>query len=163
MKKFTPTPKHHYQKEKVQCSDAQDKSPKANDRTLVSGFISKIWLVLVFLPLTALAQTPEQAANTAINQLDFTKGSGAAAGDLTDLLNSLLNRIPYFLGGLALLALLYSGFIYVTAFGDATKMETAKKNITWTVIGIIAVAAIYAIIRIVVAITAATPLTAPAL
>jgi uncharacterized membrane protein YhaH (DUF805 family) len=145
MKKLIHIPKHHYQKEKT---------PRSKN-SLVSEFVLKI-LVLpaVFAPTLALAQSELDAAQSAISQIDPTKGSGAATGDLTGLLNSILNRIPYFLGGLALLALLYSGFIYVTAFGDAAKMEAAKKNMTWTMIGIIAVAAIYAIIEIAVQITA---------
>jgi hypothetical protein len=77
----------------------------------------------------------------------------------TDLLaSSLLNRAPYFLGGLALLALIYSGFMYLTAFGDATKMEQAKKNISWTIIGIIAISAITVIIDIILRIVSATNL-----
>lgn len=88
--------------------------------------------------------------------IDPTKGS--AGGDLVLLLNQLLNRIPYFLGGLALLALLYSGFLYITAFGDSTKMEMAKKNITWTVIGILAIAFIYIVIDLILSIFKPMPI-----
>lgn len=76
------------------------------------------------------------------------------------LANSILNRAPYILGGLALLALIYSGFMYMTAYGDATKMEQAKKNISWTIIGIIAIAATSAIITIILQIISATNLKA---
>jgi hypothetical protein len=82
------------------------------------------------------------AANIA--DLDPTR-----TADISVLANSVLNRIPYFLGGLALLAILYSGFMYMTAYGDAAKMEQAKKNITWTVVGIIVVAALTIIINLI--------------
>jgi|GEM_PF-5487983 len=145
MKKLILIPKYHHQKEKAQ-------SPK---NSLVSELALKVFVFLVvFAPTATLAYSPElDAAKSAINQIDPTRAPDAAAGDLTDLLNSLLNRIPYFLGGLGLLALLYSGFIYITAFGDAAKMETAKKNMTWVAIGIVAVSAIYIIIDIAVKIT----------
>ena len=74
------------------------------------------------------------------------------------LASSLLNRAPYYLGGLALLALIYSGFMYLTAYGDATKMEQAKKNISWTIIGIIAISATSVIIDIILKIISATKL-----
>jgi hypothetical protein len=69
--------------------------------------------------------------------------------DISVLASSILYRIPYFLGGFALLAILYSGFMYVTAYGDATKMEQAKKNITWVIVGIIVVALLSIIINLI--------------
>lgn len=66
---------------------------------------------------------------------------------------SLMNRIPYFLGGFAFIAILYSGAIYVLALGDTNKMEMAKKNITWVIIGILAAASVFAVIEIIIKIT----------
>jgi hypothetical protein len=68
--------------------------------------------------------------------------------DMTTLLDSLLNRIPIFLGAFAMLALLIAGVQYVFALGDATKIEAAKKNITWTIIGIIASSSIFVLIEL---------------
>ena len=79
----------------------------------------------------------------------------AYGGDITVLANSLLNRVPYFLGGLAFFALLYSGFMYMTAYGDTNKMEQAKKNITWIIIGIIAVSMVSVIIGVIVKVISA--------
>ena len=92
-----------------------------------------------------------------LESYDPTKRSGFSDG-ISTLANSVLNRAPYILGGLALLALIYSGFMYMTAYGDATKMEQAKKNISWTIIGIIAIAATSAIITIILQIISATPI-----
>lgn len=86
------------------------------------------------------------AAN--IKDLDPTRST-----NITTLASSILNRIPYFLGGLALLAILYSGFMYLTAFGDATKMEQAKKNISWAITGIIFIAATTVIIELLLRVT----------
>lgn len=74
-------------------------------------------------------------------------------GEAYGIINDLMNRIPTYLGGMALLAILYSGAIYIGSFGDPTKMEQAKKNLTWTVTGIVAVAAIYGIITTILWIT----------
>jgi len=85
-------------------------------------------------------------------------GRSSDVGGISTLASSLLNRAPYILGGLALLALIYSGFMYLTAYGDATKMEQAKKNISWIIIGIIAIAATNAIITIILKIISAIPI-----
>ena len=72
--------------------------------------------------------------------------SGGATEAVWTLLSNVLSRFPYFLGGLAFLALLYSGGLYVFSTGDPQKMEMAKKNIIWTVIGILAITGNYAIL-----------------
>ncbi len=71
-------------------------------------------------------------------------------GDVEDavwtMLTNVLSRFPYFLGGLAFLGLLYAGGLYIFSTGDPQKMETAKKNIVWVMIGVLAVAGIYAVL-----------------
>jgi hypothetical protein len=47
------------------------------------------------------------------------------------MMSYILNLIPVLLGGLAFFAILYSAVLYLTAMGDPSKMEAAKKNITW--------------------------------
>lgn len=92
-------------------------------------------------------------AQTADEFLRTNDPTVAKNGDFFTLVQSLIDRIPYILGGMALLGLLYSGFLYITAFGDATKMESAKKNITWIFTGIIAVAAIILIMNLAIKLT----------
>lgn len=77
----------------------------------------------------------------------------AKNGSLLTLASSLVDRIPYILGALAVFAMMYSGFLYVMALGDPTKMESAKKNITWVFTGILAVAAIIIIMKIAINVT----------
>jgi len=99
-----------------------------------------ITLAIIFAPLVADAQEPPA---TGIDKLNPTFNDIYALGD------EAMKRIPVFLGGLAFLAILYSGAIYITSFGDPNKMEMAKKNLTWTVTGIIAVMSIYAIMSLI--------------
>ena len=105
--------------------------------------------ILYFLAGIAHAATSDDLC--ALDPTFVNCNSGVNTNDaLNNLANNLINRIPYYLGGLALLALLYSGAMYMLALGDPTKMETAKKNITWTVTGILAILAIYAVIGVIV-------------
>lgn len=99
--------------------------------------------ILLLLPIILLPTIAKAGTFTSLDQLNPSFDSVESAA------SSLLSRIPYFLGGLALLAILYSGAMYVFAMGDPSKFETAKKNLMWTIIGILAVAAIYPAIAIV--------------
>ena len=45
-----------------------------------------------------------------------------------------------FMGALAVLAVVYSGFMYITAGADSDQAEKAKKNLTWAITGVIIVA-----------------------
>jgi len=48
---------------------------------------------------------------------------------------------------LAVVALVWAGFLYITAFGDDSRMETAKKIVIWVVLGILLILASYAIVN----------------
>ncbi|MCX6809190.1 MAG: hypothetical protein NTZ65_00310 [Candidatus Berkelbacteria bacterium] len=103
--------------------------------------------ILVCLPSIVLATYESPQGD--ISDLNPVVGGG----DVYSLMTSIINRLPIWLGGFAFLALLYSGFIYLTSFGDATKMESAKKNLTWTVTGIIGVFSVFAIMKLIILIT----------
>lgn len=55
---------------------------------------------------------------------------------LYDLIKAIINNIVLPIGGvLAVLAFIYSGFLYVTAQGDAGKIKTAHQALLYTAIG----------------------------
>jgi hypothetical protein len=60
--------------------------------------------------------------------------------------------ITLFLGIIAVGAfasLIYSGFVYITAGGDVSKTEKARKNILWAIIGIILAVSSYVLVQLV--------------
>ena len=48
---------------------------------------------------------------------------------------------------LAVIGLVYAGFLYITAFGDDSSAENAKKIVTWVVMGIILLLGSFAIVN----------------
>jgi len=72
---------------------------------------------------------------------------GDGSGKITNPLNSTEELLPFLtsiitaalkLGAvLAVVAIIYAGFLFVTAGGDEGKIKTAKNTILYTVIGII--------------------------
>lgn len=65
------------------------------------------------------------------------------------VIDSVLDRLPFFLTALAFAAFLYSGAMYVFAMGDTNKMEAAKKNLTWATIGMLAMSLVFAVIQLI--------------
>lgn len=67
-----------------------------------------------------------------------------------DLLNNVLNLAYFVAGMVAVIVLIFAGFLYVTSNGDPGKTKTAKNTILYAVVGIIFVitaAAITAFVR----------------
>lgn len=46
-------------------------------------------------------------------------------------------EVVYAAGVLALIAMIYSGIMYMTAGGDSAKAEKAKNNLVWAIIGVV--------------------------
>jgi len=68
---------------------------------------------------------------------------GSAIGMVTGWTNFMLP----FVGAIAIAALVYAGFLYLTAAGNTEQTEKAKKIIIWVVIGIIIIFFTYAIVN----------------
>jgi hypothetical protein len=62
--------------------------------------------------------------------------AGSGNGSLFDFLKTIIDRILLPIGGiLAVLAFIYSGFLYVMAQGDESKIKTAHKALLYSAIG----------------------------
>jgi hypothetical protein len=80
------------------------------------------------------------ATNTATTgQLDIPKNTGLAdpAGGIGQILGNLLNWLLGIVGIIALIAFIISGLQYFMAAGNENTMQTAKRNMTYAIIGII--------------------------
>lgn len=64
------------------------------------------------------------------------------AKDPLGLLLGVINWLLQLVDGLAVLAIIYSGIMYITSAGNAEQAEKAKKNLTWAIIGLIIVSLI---------------------
>jgi len=59
-----------------------------------------------------------------------------SGGSLPELLNNIFNEIVFPIGGiLAVLAFIYSGFLFVSAQGNESKLTTAKTALLYTAVG----------------------------
>jgi hypothetical protein len=56
-------------------------------------------------------------------------------GSFPDLIDAILQIVIKIGVPIAVLAIIYSGFLFVTAQGNEEKLNTAKSALTWTVVG----------------------------
>ncbi len=81
--------------------------------------------------------------------MDINISNPIATSDFSVLLTNFLKWLLSVAGSLALLTLIVGGVFYVTSSGNDQRVETAKKMITWTLLGLILILASYSIIIVI--------------
>ncbi len=67
-------------------------------------------------------------------------GTEAELTTIMDYINTVIAVAVNLAGIVALLMVFYATILYVTSYGDDTKIETAKKTLHWSIIGLVFVA-----------------------
>lgn len=78
-------------------------------------------------PVAVLAQFDSSAGG----------GTGLPSGSITSIVKSIMNWILGLVGVLGVIGFAIAGILYLTAAGDETRIETAKKAMTWAIVGVI--------------------------
>lgn len=71
---------------------------------------------------------------------EITFPGGSRFNNLHEAANGILVWILGIIGALAVFAVIYSGFMYITSAGNTEQAEKAKNNLTWAIIGMVLVA-----------------------
>lgn len=61
-------------------------------------------------------------------------------GSVVQFINKVLAIALDWAGILAVIMIMYGSFLYLTAHGDDSKAETAKKTIIWSIVGLLIIA-----------------------
>ena len=113
-------------------------------------FLSLFLIVVAFISLSQ----PVSAQNAF--QLGINNAGAAAAkgglfqGKIADVLVTVIKFFLSLIGLIAVAAIIYGGFLYVTAIGDEKKSERAKEVIIYAVIGLIVIGAAALITNVVI-------------
>ena len=93
-------------------------------------------LLFAFGALSVSAQQPPSIGNPGCDSTICIENPFSGGDSLAELLETIINDILLPFGGVAaVLAFIYSGFLYVTAQGNEAKIATAHKALLYTVIG----------------------------
>lgn len=108
----------------------------------ITVFLIVLLAVIFLLPKDLLAQTVNEA--TGVNDL-ANAGVNLGQKDLKEVIANIINIILAFLGVIAVVLFIYAGWLWMTAQGDAAKVEKAKKIMIDTTIGLAITLSAYAI------------------
>lgn len=113
--------------------------------------------VLMVFGLTLASQLPVAFAQggfgmeqSHIAAVDVSTGGSS---DLKALARTIINYVLGFLGLIAVAMVIYGGISYVTAAGEQSKVDNAKKVILYAIVGLIIVILSYAIVSTVLSAT----------
>lgn len=103
---------------------------------------SFVILLLIFIPLIVFGQVCPAGSICIENPLGNRT--------LVDVLRSIINWLyGIIIVGIAPIMYIIAGYRFITAAGDPEKINTAKKMVLWTSIGLMVATAVYGIIALI--------------
>jgi len=87
-----------------------------------------IFVALISLPVYVLAGGAGWGEAKIENPL--------AADDFTTLINSIIDWLLIIGSSVAVIMIIYAGFLWMTSGGDETKVTQARQTLTWTLVGL---------------------------
>ena len=108
-----------------------------NNMNMKKIFYVVIYTIIIF-PVTTYALTKPDDHGLATNTLDAKS-----------IVESVTEFVTAVIASLAILMIVISGIMYMTSGGDQQKAETAKKMLTYAIIGLVVALLAYAIVIIV--------------
>lgn len=113
---------------------------------LWSKIKSLLTRALVFIFLLMSAESVSAAATDTPIKIDLPKDTLSKVTNKPTLaFDNIFTLILGILGTLGVLALMVGGFRYITAFGNKKRLEAAKSNITYAIMGIVVILLAYII------------------
>lgn len=109
------------------------------------NFVKAIFLSVFVFSFIALTSSRVQAVGELIDPSTLP-GTNLT---LETLFGKLFDIFIWVISVAAFAGIVYSGFMYITAGGDTGKVELARKNLTWSIIGILLAICSYVIVTFV--------------
>ncbi|AKM82239.1 TPA: hypothetical protein DD449_04055 [Candidatus Berkelbacteria bacterium] len=75
------------------------------------------------------------------------RSSASNFSNVHEVVAGAITWITVIASALLLIAIIYSGIMYITSGGDQTKAENAKKNLLWAIIGMFVILFSYTVIE----------------
>ncbi len=116
---------------------------KKSLKNIAVGFVTSIALMMATMVPAVNAQG---FISTTDNPSAISTATGGQ-GSFRQLALTIVNFFLTFLGLIAVVMIIYGGFLYVSAAGNQEKIESAKKIIMYAVIGIVVILLSFAIVN----------------
>jgi uncharacterized membrane protein len=92
------------------------------------------------LPSPVVAQTAQQQVCAGIGLAGGNCG-GSGAGQVTKVVDFVINLISLIVGVAATIMIIFAGMKFITSGGDPSKVSSAKNSVIYALIGLVVVAA----------------------
>ncbi len=111
-------------------------------------------LIAIFMATSAIASAYQidptlRPTNEGFALKDEIKSQGAAGAAIL-VLQIIAGGMLYFAGPIAVIMIAFSAFTMVMSGTESEKLEQAKKHLTWSIIGLIAIIFSYSLVRIII-------------
>ena len=117
---------------------------KLTKKHLLSGLVTFAMVLMLAVPAIVGATTDDWSLD------NFGDTAGLGSESLPNIIGSIINVILSTLGVIAVLIILWGGFIWMTAAGEPDKVDKAKKLIISGIVGLAIIFAAYAIATFVI-------------
>jgi len=120
--------------------------------------MQKIFLFLAIYVLTPISyvlaeeEKTSQFATKTLQQKAVSKLNPANVSDISVLMSRGINAMLMFMGSIALILVVYAGFMWMTAGGNESRIQKARTILVWTLLGTVAIGASYGFIKFVITI-----------
>jgi len=95
----------------------------------------KIWAVAFLFPLVALAQWTKPGS------------TNLPTGSVFNIIKNVMNWLLGILGFVAVIGFVISGIMFLISAGDEDRMQSAKRNMLYAIIGVVVVLSSFVIIQ----------------
>lgn len=111
-----------------------------------------LFTLLMPFSLALAAATTDSSASDITTNLDSVASTAGLSGnaDIKVIIGNVIKIFLGFLGIIAVILIIWAGFTWMTAMGDAGKVDKAKKIITQAVVGLVIIIIAYSITSYVV-------------
>ena len=121
------------------------------NKKIIAGLMTLSLVSVMALPMAVGASSADSSnCGTGVGQVPCVSDLGLGSTSLSALVTNIISLILGFLGILAVLIVLWGGFIWMTAGGEQDKVDKAKKLIISGIIGLVIIFAAYAIATFVI-------------
>jgi hypothetical protein len=125
-------------------------------KIVVFGVMLFIFLVTSGIGQSVLAVTC-QGNFTQSAGVCFPGGTGLSEKPVVDIVKNVMNWLLAIFGFIAIIGFAISGIQYLTSAGDEKMIETAKRNMKWSIVGVVVALSGFVIIKAVDAALNANP------
>ena len=112
-------------------------------------------VIYILAPISYVLAEEEKTSPFATKTLKdkaAVKLNPARITDLSDLMGRGINAMLMFMGSIALILVVYAGFMWMTAGGNESRIQKARTILVWTLLGTVAIGASYGFIKFVITI-----------